>query len=78
MPKYPEKTGILSKKNGVRLARKIEVYTLTQNGFDAKGFGDGISMLEALKTEKPELIVHDIMLPGKDGAFRCDGNGISY
>ena len=47
--------------------RDIEVYTLTQTGFEAKGFTDGISMLEALKTEKPELIVLDIMLPGKDG-----------
>ena len=47
--------------------RDIEVYTLTQTGFEAKGFADGIAMLEALKTEKPELIVLDIMLPGKDG-----------
>ena len=47
--------------------RDIEVYTLTQTGFEAKGFADGISMLEALKTEKPELIMLDIMLPGKDG-----------
>lgn len=47
--------------------RDIEVYTLTQTGFHAKGFADGISMLQALKTEKPELIVLDIMLPGKDG-----------
>ena len=47
--------------------RDIEVYTLIQTGSDAKGFADGISMLEALKTEKPELIVLDIMLPGKDG-----------
>ncbi len=47
--------------------RDIEVYTLTQTGFEAKGFADGISMLEALKNEKPDLIVLDIMLPGKDG-----------
>ena len=47
--------------------RDIEVYTLTQTGFEAKGFADGISMLEALKSDKPELIVLDIMLPGKDG-----------
>lgn len=47
--------------------RDIEVYTLTQTGFEARGFADGISMLEALKSEKPELIVLDIMLPGKDG-----------
>ena len=47
--------------------RDIEVYTLIKTGFEAKGFVDGVSMLEALKTEKPELIVLDIMLPGMDG-----------
>lgn len=47
--------------------RDIEVYTLTQTGFEAKGFPDGLSMLEALKTEKPELIVLDIMMAGMDG-----------
>lgn len=47
--------------------RDIEVYALTQTGFSAKGFTDGLSMLEALKSEKPDLIVLDIMLPGMDG-----------
>ena len=47
--------------------RDIEVYALTSTGFEAKGFADGILMLEALKAEKPDLIVLDIMLPGKDG-----------
>ena len=47
--------------------REIEVYTLIQTGFTAKGFSDGISVLQALKTEKPDLIVLDIMLPGMDG-----------
>ena len=47
--------------------RDIEVYTLTQTGFKAKGFVDGVTVLEALKSEKPELIVLDIMMPGKDG-----------
>lgn len=45
----------------------IEVYTLQQTGFEAKGFTDGTELLEALKSEKPELIVLDIMLPDKDG-----------
>ena len=47
--------------------REIEVYTLTQTGFEARGFADGVSMLEALKTERPELIILDIMMPGMDG-----------
>lgn len=47
--------------------RDIEVYALKQTGFDACGFEDGQSMTERLKTEKPELIVLDVMLPGKDG-----------
>ena len=47
--------------------RDIEVYTLTQTGFKARGFADGISMLEALKTEIPELIILDIMMPEVDG-----------
>lgn len=47
--------------------RDIEVYTLEQTGFEARGFADGEELLEALKTELPELIVLDIMMPGKDG-----------
>lgn len=45
----------------------LEVYTLEQTGFQAKGFTDGISMLKVLETELPELIVLDIMLPQMDG-----------
>ncbi len=47
--------------------REIEVYALEQTGFKARGFADGASMLEALKSETPRLIVLDIMLPGEDG-----------
>lgn len=47
--------------------RDIEVYTLIQTGFEAKGFSDGASVLKALKTEKPDLIVLDIMMPDTDG-----------
>ncbi len=47
--------------------RDIEVYALEQTGFKAKGFADGAALLEALKAETPELIILDIMLPGKDG-----------
>lgn len=47
--------------------REIEVYALLQTGFEARGFADGISMLEALKNDKPDLIILDIMMPEKDG-----------
>ncbi len=46
---------------------EIEVYTLKQMGFEARGFTDGLSMLEALSKEIPELIVLDIMMPELDG-----------
>lgn len=47
--------------------REIEVYTLEQTGFAARGYADGVSMLEALKNEIPELIILDIMMPELDG-----------
>ena len=47
--------------------RDIEVYTLTSTGFDARGFADGVSFWSALQTEKPDLVVLDVMLPGVDG-----------
>ena len=47
--------------------REIEVYALNQTGFLAKGFEDGDSMWKAIEQELPELIILDIMLPGKDG-----------
>lgn len=47
--------------------RDIEVYTLSSTGFDARGFDDGVSFWSALQTEKPDLVVLDVMLPGVDG-----------
>ena len=47
--------------------RDIEVYALQSTGFEAKGFEDGTSFWEALRTGRPELVVVDVMLPGIDG-----------
>lgn len=47
--------------------RDIEVYALSSIGMKAKGFEDGKSFLTALKSEIPDLIILDIMLPETDG-----------
>ena len=47
--------------------RDIEVYALTSTGFEARGFEDGDCFWNALQTEQPDLVVLDVMLPGKDG-----------
>lgn len=47
--------------------RDIEVYALVSSGFEAKGFEDGLSFWTALQTQQPELVILDVMLPGKDG-----------
>ena len=52
--------------------RDIEVYTLSSTGFDARGFADGVSFWSALQTEKPDLVVLDVMLPGVDGFTLMD------
>ncbi len=45
----------------------LMIYTLNASGFEAKGFADGQALFAALKSETPQLILLDIMLPGEDG-----------
>lgn len=47
--------------------RDLMIYTLNSAGFEARGFICGDELFEALRTERPELIMLDIMLPGEDG-----------
>ena len=44
--------------------RDIEVYTLRSTGFDVRGFADADAFRAALREEKPELVLLDVMLPG--------------
>lgn len=47
--------------------RDIGMYALNAAGLETRGFENGISFWEALQTEKPDLIILDVMLPGMDG-----------
>ena len=47
--------------------RSLELYTLRSAGFEARGFAEGDSFLKAARTERPELVVLDVMLPGESG-----------
>lgn len=47
--------------------RDLMIYTLNSAGFEAEGFDCGNSLFDALQTEKPQLIMLDIMLPDEDG-----------
>ena len=47
--------------------RGLMVYALNAAGFEARGLTDGTSLFDALRTERPQLILLDIMLPGEDG-----------
>ena len=47
--------------------REMMLYMLSASGFEARGFGDGTGLFEAMARQTPDLIVLDIMLPGEDG-----------
>lgn len=47
--------------------RDLMIYALNSAGFQARGFACGSDLYNALKTERPQLIMLDIMLPGEDG-----------
>lgn len=47
--------------------RDIEVYTLQQTGFEAKGLSCGEELFSELQKTIPQLIILDIMMSGKDG-----------
>lgn len=47
--------------------RDLVVYALKTGGFDATGFSCAEDFYKALSTQKPSLILLDLMLPGEDG-----------
>ncbi len=47
--------------------RDLMVYTLRASGFEAQGFESDAGFWEAMKVQRPEMILLDVMLPGEDG-----------
>ena len=47
--------------------RDLMVYTLRASGFEALGFENDTGFWAAMKEQRPEMILLDVMLPGEDG-----------
>ena len=50
---------------------KLESILLTSKGYNVTGVMDGRSALEEIATNKPDLVILDIMLPELDGFEVC-------
>ena len=57
-------------EDDVELAGLITDY-LVKSGFTVSSVGDGLIAIEAIKNQKPDLVVLDVMLPGCTGMDVC-------
>jgi DNA-binding response OmpR family regulator len=64
------KTKILLVEDDLKLAALVKQY-LENAGFEVASESDGNKAIETLKTFSPDLLILDIMLPGKDGLTIC-------
>ncbi len=62
---------ILVVDDDTALAEMIGIVLRTE-GFDTVFCGDGLKAVEAWRTERPDLILLDLMLPGMDGIEICN------
>lgn len=47
--------------------RDLIVYALKSGGYEAEGFENSLSFEKGMKIRKPDILLLDLMLPGKDG-----------
>ena len=50
---------------------KLESILLATRGYLVKGVTDGLSALKEVETDRPDLVLLDIMMPGIDGFEVC-------
>jgi DNA-binding response OmpR family regulator len=50
---------------------KLESILLATRGYKVKGVTDGLSALKEIETDRPDLVLLDIMMPGIDGFEVC-------
>jgi len=65
-----ESARILLVEDDSKLASLVKQY-LTQAGFEVQIEGDGEQAVESIESFQPDLLILDIMLPGKDGLTIC-------
>lgn len=53
------------------MIRELVYYCLVKDGFRVITTGDAFSAFELVRTQKPDLIILDILLPGMDGIEIC-------
>ncbi|MEP1230694.1 MAG: response regulator [Litorimonas sp.] len=63
-------TYILIVEDEIKIAEVLEQY-LKKAGYDTKIVTDGISAVDYARDNEPQLILLDVMLPGKDGKAVC-------
>jgi len=61
---------VLLVEDSARLAASIREY-LERHGFEVLVEGDGLAVAERFERLRPELVILDLMLPGKDGLAIC-------
>ncbi len=55
--------------------RDLEMFLLDAEGYDVVGVGNGAEAAEVIKREHADLVLLDLMLPGKDGNAVLDDLG---
>jgi CheY-like chemotaxis protein len=70
MPSAPSRGTVLVVDDDARLLRVVSMY-LSIEGYEVTSAADGPSALAALRAERPDVVLMDIMMPGMDGIEAC-------